>query len=97
MTALPLHERVTFDLAGGVTRNYRAAVTPITAAETYELGRNLSSVTYRLILPAFVHEITSTAELIWRGKRYSALGPAMCFTLGGRVHHWEVFIGRKTG
>jgi hypothetical protein len=92
-----LHELVTF-LTGGTNKlPYAAEVIPLTAAETYELGRNINSVTYRVILGPNVHQITSSAELLWRGDRYSAIGPAMTYTRNGSVHHVELFVSRIGG
>ena len=92
------YEQVSYITGGTNTLEYAAEVIPLTAAETYELGRNINSVNYRVVLgPDVRHKITASAELWWRGDRYSAIGPAMAYTRRGSVHHYELFISKIGG
>ena len=93
-----LHEQVEL-ITGANTASlvYAAECVPLTAAETYELGRNINSVTYRVILGPDTVPIPASAELMWRGQRYGAIGPAMQYTRRGQIHHYELFIARVGG
>jgi hypothetical protein len=93
-----LHEQV--DIITGANSAplvYSAECVPLTAAETYELGRNVNAVTYRVILGPETMPLPAGAELMWRGQRYSAIGPAMQYTRRGAIHHYELLIARVGG
>lgn len=103
-------ETVTLKLGGGTdpktnnplpTRDavYRAAVWPGSTAESYETSRTPSSVSYRIALPALRagDDVTASTKIVWRGKTYNVIGPAMVNTINTGVNHLEILMTRTTG
>lgn len=78
---------------------YRADVAPLSSQESYERGRNPSSVSYRVTLGRLKtgDELDAGSTVFWRGSTYQVLGPPEQFTVNGRAHHVECIITRATG
>lgn len=83
--------------AGYANKIVSGSVVPISADETYALGRNVNTVTYRLVLPPTVGDLSATIEFLWRTHRMAAVGPSMCHTINGRIHHYEIFAAKVGG
>ena len=91
------HETIRQEHADNTGTDWRCEITPLTAEESAAVGRNSSSVTYRAIIEPAVGDLAASARFTWRGRSYSAIGPSMCHTALGRIHHYEIFIGISAG
>jgi hypothetical protein len=74
----------------------RAEFAPVSAEEALALGRNASSVSYRMTF-RYPDVLPAAAAVTWRGKQYNLVGPSMQYTVRGRLHHQEAVITRSTG
>jgi len=74
----------------------RAEFAPLSAEESLALGRNASSVSYRMVF-RYPDVLPAAAAVSWRGRQYNLVGPSMMYTVNGRVHHQEAIVTRATG
>lgn len=104
-----LREKVTIGFDGGRDEdggwipprnaNYLAEVEAVSAEESAALGREPSSLTYKVLLPRMRtgDTLTASSTITWRGITFQVVGQPMLHTVAGRLHHIEVTMSNNTG